>query len=348
MSAAAVAAATSAARIRCTRRLRVPLDELVVQPLDRGEVATSMASTAVSVVTWCLPVKYLQAKVHRRYEVESSFVDLQAASDEVANLGLVTVVCGQFSGLKTGFLERTLDPPPHSSVSLRISVVDRQHWHRTAWGVGSVCSSLFWGRFAKQICGVNMDFRNPVTVESKFNAEKEKYDSYSVKIPGLGFSMSLQDTGVTLLDPRAPLVEGFSDNESALRQLGLIPEVSFFGIGNSIYRQALWNTPMLPNVATLSAMEPGKLFTQFLGDDCPPPVGGAPIAAWLIKDVPETKIYKMESQRESDNDPDSMSYNGDRELTRRVEVKAMRRYFKFQETVRSRAVADVNGRELPR
>jgi hypothetical protein len=195
---------------------------------------------------------------------------------------------------------------------------------------------------------MNVDFKNPVKISADFNKEKDKYNNYSVEIPGLGFSMSLEDTGRTVLDPRTPLIEGFADNESALRHLGLIHELTFFGFGSILYRQALWSSPVLPNVANLTAMESGKLLSKFLGEDCPPPIGGAPIAAWLLDEVPETKIYELESHQENENYHDSTTYVGEREYTRRVETKAMRRHFKFQQAVRSRAVADIHGRELPR
>ena len=308
---------------------------------------TSMSSTAVSVVTWRIPLKFLQEKVHKRYEVDAPFVDSQAASEDQEKLGLVTLVCANFTGSKTGLVERVFDRPPHAALHLRVSVVDRVHWHRTVWGAGSVCNSLFWGKFARFVFNVDIECHHPVNISSTFNAEKGKYDSYAVDIPGMGFTMALDDTGTTLLQPDSPVVEGFSDNESALRQLGLIHEVNFYGLGRSIYRQALWNTPILPNVANVTKMEPGSLFTRFFGPDCPAPIG-PPIAAWVMNEIPETKVYKMEGMREAENDMDAVPYKGQQELTRRVEVKAMRRYFKFRSEVRNKSIADLRQGEQPR
>ncbi|KAK7195648.1 hypothetical protein NESM_000494200 [Novymonas esmeraldas] len=70
MSSSAGARAASSAVVRCTRRIRDPLNYLAMQPTDADQVTTTIRTTDVAMVTWYLPLHNLQYCLHKRYEAE--------------------------------------------------------------------------------------------------------------------------------------------------------------------------------------------------------------------------------------------------------------------------------------
>lgn len=371
---ASVAAAAGRAAIapttKCIRRIRCPIDHLIMNPLDMEQVTTRIHTKDVAILTWLFPVNRLQSIMHKRYEAES-FHELLAVEDNSSDhgaaaplvdgpalvdsttpiqpgdkLGFATLVIGNNIPESQGRLEKWLDPAPHATLSLRISVLDRIHWQRSSWLAGSICNSLCWGRFPKAIFDIPLDWKNEVKIDAKFNAQENKFDHYRVAVPGHNFSLTLEDTRRTLFEPSTPIVEGFLDNESALRQLALAREVNMSGSGNSVYRQTLWSTPCMPNLAEVTEMKCGSLFQHYLG--CAEPVRKQPVAAWLVDAVPETLIYGMEGHVEDENDPNSATTFGERSLVERVQKKAMNRYNDFRDDVRGKTYSDLDGKEMPR
>lgn len=380
VAASAVAAATTSSRAgailpttKCIRRIRCPIDHLIMNPLDTDHVNTRIHTKDVAILTWLFPVANLQSIIHKRYEAEAFHelltidgeggieppVAVQTSPTATApvsvpttplmpgdKLGFATLVIGKNIPNYQSRLEKWLDPAPHPTLSLRISVLDRIHWQRSSWLAGSICNSLCWGRFPKAIFDIPLDWKNEVKIDAKFNSQENKFDHYNVSIPGHGFSVTLEDTQKTLFEPTTPIVEGFLDNESALRQLALAREVNMPGLGNSVYRQTLWSTPCLPNIAQVTELKCGSLFQHYLG--CVEPARKEPIAAWLVDVVPETLIYSMEGHVEDENDPNSATTYGERSLVERVQKKAMNRYNDFRDDVRGKTYSDLDGKETPR
>lgn len=417
--------ATSAI-VRCTRRIRDPLNYLIMQPTDADQVSTSIRTTDAAMVTFYVPLHNLQHCLHRRYEAEqfgemilpkgvappmpkcltltqemageaaaarsgptvnpklimtandlrgqtgpsASPLSSEAATptnplrnqlnnyaneagEMVVPLGLVTLIAGLNYPAKQSRLERWLDPAPHGTLSLRVMVMDRIHWQRTSWLAGSICNSLCWGRLPQRIFSINLDYRNKVVISGgeaggnplTFDEEKQRYMTpMHVEVPGLGFKMSIEDTGKTLFDPNARIVDGFLDNESALHRLALSRELNMLGLGGSVYRQTLWSSPSLPNLGRLVQCQFGSLFEEHFG--CSPV--GDPVATWLVNAVDKTLIYKMEGEVEDENDPNSATTYGDRSLTERVQKKAMNRYNGFRDDIRGKTYSEMKGEELPR
>ncbi|ORC87979.1 uncharacterized protein TM35_000192230 [Trypanosoma theileri] len=379
-----ISGAAGASLARCTSRIRAPLDHLIMSPSDRDQITTSISTMDAAIVTWYMPLANLQPLLHKRYEAEqfgelisspigttttttsttnnntnttsssSSSVDGATAAAAAENadggnvpLGLVTLIAGNNYPKKQTLLERCLDPAPHPTISLRIAVIDRVHWQRTAWLAQSICRSLCWGRLPQRIFSINLDWRSDVSIESRFDWENGRYaeDGYTLRVPALNFCLSLRDTGGSPLDRRRPAVAGFRDNESALHRLALAREVNMAGLGGAVYRQPLWSTPSLPNTAEVKVFEPGELFTRCFGVN--PPVE-TPVAAWLLQNVEETLLYAVEGEVEDENEPNSATTYGDRSLTERVQKKAMNRYNGFRDEVRGKVYADIDGKELPR
>lgn len=56
--------------VRCTRRIRDPLNYLVMQPTDPDQVTTSIRTADAAMVTWYVPLHNLQYTLHKRYEAE--------------------------------------------------------------------------------------------------------------------------------------------------------------------------------------------------------------------------------------------------------------------------------------
>ncbi|KAG5504989.1 hypothetical protein JKF63_04436 [Porcisia hertigi] len=69
-SAGAAASVTAKMLVRCTRRIRDPLNYLVMQPTDPDQVTTSIRTSDVAMVTWFVPLHNLQCRLHKRYEAE--------------------------------------------------------------------------------------------------------------------------------------------------------------------------------------------------------------------------------------------------------------------------------------
>jgi hypothetical protein len=373
-AAAASRAAIAPTTTKCIRRIRCPIDHLIMNPLDTDQVNARIHTKDVAILTWLFPVANLQSIIHKRYEAEA-FHELLSL-DEVSQtsstegvpasaptatipvsvptaplapgdkLGFATLIIGKNVPQHQGRFEKWLDPAPHPTLSLRISVLDRIHWQRSSWLAGSICNSLCWGRFPKAIFDIPLDWKNEVKIDAKFNSAENKFDHYNVSIPGHNFSITLQDTQKTLFEPTTPIVEGFLDNESALRQLALAREVNMPGLGNSVYRQTLWSTPCLPNIAEVTELKCGSLFQHYLG--CVEPARREPVAAWLVDAVPETLIYSMEGHVEDENDPNSATTFGERSLVERVQKKAMNRYNDFRDDVRGKTYSDLGGKEMPR
>ncbi|KAG8348986.1 hypothetical protein TRVL_00203 [Trypanosoma vivax] len=382
--------------IRCTHRIRMPLDHLIMRPSDLDQKLTSIRTKDVAIVTWYMPLANLQQVLHRRYEAEQfgelslsveddlksqfglpeckkggplSSLGTEGVTKSVNNppaeelnggttnenpvpLGFVTLVAGRNYPKKQSWLERHLDSAPHPILSLRVAVVDRVHWQRTAWMVQSICPSICWGRIPQKIYSINLDWKNSVRIDAEFDEAVGMYSApFCLSVPGLNFHLALQDTGRTLLDPETPVVDGFCDNESALHRLSLPREVNMRGLGGSVYRQTLWCTPSLPNIAKVQQFQPGDLFRNCFGAD-PSTTSeiefARPVAAWLVREVEETLVYTMEGEVEDENEPNSATTYGDRSLTERVQKKAMNRYNDFRHEVRTRVYSDLNGTERPR
>ncbi|KPA85760.1 hypothetical protein ABB37_00116 [Leptomonas pyrrhocoris] len=435
--------------VRCTRRIRDPLNYLVMQPTDADQVTTSIRTVDAAMVTWYVPLHNLQYTLHKRYEAEQfgemilpkgvappaakpliptedvvktaagrrgpsivpNFMRMTASrpsgaeetatdtatvttssspptlstggnqlnnylnedGDTVVPLGLVTMIVGNNIPAKQSWLEKMVDPAPHPTLSMRVMVLDRIHWQRTSWLAGSICSSLCWGRLPQRIFSINLDFKNPVIISGGddttgvstsssdprkatttagsgrqplvFDAAAQRYTSpYQVDIPGLGFKLKLEDTGKTLFDASSRVVDGFLDNESALHRLALSREVNMLGLGGSVYRQALWSSPSLPNAGRVVECEFGSLFERYFG--CSPV--GNPVATWLVDSVDKTLIYQMEGEVEDENEPNSATTYGDRSLTERVQKKAMNRYNGFRDDIRRKTYSELSGGDVPR
>lgn len=324
------------------KRVRAPLDYLNMRALDTSQVVNTMSTKHVALVSWMMPVGALRTGIHKRFEVEA-FAEAPNG-DEKMPMGLVTLMLGQNIPSKTNFFERLVDPGPHYSMALRISTMDRVHWQRSIWCNHSVCKSIFWGKAPHDIYGLDIEFNSPVVIDAQFDKEAGKYSKYTAKVEKYGLEIELEDTGVPMLDPSIPTVPGFLDNESALKNIGMSREVCMKGVGGCVYRQTLWSTPSLPNNAKVVKCDVSGYFMERFGHA--PEFG--PVSAWLLDEVPETKVYQMEAQIESENDPNTATYFGDKALHERVQKKAMNRYNDFRDNVRTRSYSDIEGTEMPR
>lgn len=56
--------------LRCTRRIRDPLNYLIMQPTDLDQVTTAIATDHTALLTFYLPLHSAQYVLHRRYEAE--------------------------------------------------------------------------------------------------------------------------------------------------------------------------------------------------------------------------------------------------------------------------------------
>lgn len=360
----------SAMPARVVRRIRAPLDHLTMTALDTNQVVNTFSTKNIAMLSWFVPVSFLRTGVHRRYEVKP-FAEISrselpyelptpapsAAADEDAQddilrddpdapvqLGLVTMLLGQNVPSSQSFIERMLDPGPHSAMSLRITVEDRVHWQYTSWNHVSICKSIFWGKVPQGIYDIHLDYKNPVNIDATFDPSARVFTKYEASIAAHGLKIELEDTGIGMLDCSTPVVPGFLDNESAYKQLAAAREVNMRGMGGCVYRQSQWNTPTQPNVATIKTCEVDQFFVNMFGV---PPVG-PPVVSWLLDKVDETKVYQMEAQVESENDPSTATHFGDRSLHERVQKKAMNRFYGFSDNVRGKAYADMRGEEYQR
>jgi len=320
---------------RCVRRVRAPFDAISMQAKDLDKVVTCCSTADICILAWLLPQPVLQRLVHRRYDVETIF-----ETDAQGPLGIVSIAAGRSTPKQQSTLERFLDPPPHQVLSVRLNVVDKFVWQRTHWSVTSLSSSKSFGLFPQRAFGA-LHTPHPVQITSSFDTTNNRFDKYEVCIPGLNFFVSLKDLNRTVLD--GPIVEGFLDNESALKLIGHPFELNYRGVSGSIYRQPMWITPFSPNVAEVMQLETGTFFKDIFGEE---PVG-APLCAWLVDRVPETKIYQAESQAEFENDEYHLT-SQPRGAQVRVQRRATNRYESFRDGLRRRAYSDINEEEAPR
>jgi hypothetical protein len=319
------------------KRVRSPIDYLVMQPLDNEFVHATVSSKHVGMVHWFVPAAVLQQKVHNRYEVESF-----AADADGTEYGIMSMVTCSTTPWEQGRFQKLIDPAPHHTMSFKISVVDRVHWQRSSWQNCGFTSSKYFGRMPSWVYGIDI-LPNAVNISGDFNEEKGKYDRYEVSMPSKEFSFALEDQGQRLLDPKTRTVDGFVDNESALRVLFMHRESLMHGVGGVVHRQPMWSSCMEPSVASLKSIDKKFLQTLFNFDFEEPPV-----AVWMFHEVPETRIYTAETHVEDENDPASATHSGEKSLHNRVQQKAINRYHDFKDEVRGKTYSDINGTELPR
>ena len=322
------------------KRIQCPIDHLVMQSVDNSQVIRRVTAWDTCMITWLLPTSVVQRLAHPRYEVEGI-----ADHMEHGQLGFLTFVASQNSVLDPSWSERFWEPKPQPSASIRMTVVDRVHWQRTLWAIRSYSGSTTWGKIPKHVFGMDLNDQTAVTIDAKYNEGNQQYDFYRLKIPHFKLDIGLEDSGVGVLHPTNPIVPGFQDNESALRILAMGRETNFRGYGGMVYRQPFWASPAHPNVAKMSA---DSTVDEFLKSEANVASLGPPVAAWVIRHVPEIKLYQVEAQVEDENEPHSASHYGDKSLSDRVQRKAMNRYFNFRDEVRDKAYSDIEGREIPR
>ena len=357
--------------LKIVRRIRAPLDHLTMSALDTNQVVNTFSTKNIAMLAWLVPVSHLRTNVHRRYEVKPfaeiprselpyeltpaapSAATAEAGEDDDINrddpdapvpLGLVTMLLGQNIPGTQSFFERMIDPGPHTAMSLRITVEDRIHWQFSSWNHMTMCKSTFWGKVPQQIYDIHLDYKNPVKIDANFDTAANIFSKYEASIDAHGLKIELEDTGVGMLDASVPIVPGFLDNESAYKQLAAAREVNMRGMGGCVYRQTQWNTPTQPNVAKIKTCDVDQYFINMFGV---PPVG-PPVVSWLLDKVDETKVYQMEAQVESENEPSTATHFGDRSLHERVQKKAMNRFYGFSDNVRGKAYADIRGDEYQR
>lgn len=348
--------------MRLLKRIHAPIDQLVMQPTDMEFVKARTTAINGCIVSWLLPVASLQQFCHPRYEIEAI-----AEHPEHGRLGLLTVCASMNRLLHPGWLDRILDGGEwQPSLSLRVNVMDRVHWQRTYWGIRSYCKSRRWGSIPRRVLGIDLNNNDAVEIDTEFVPAPAapaavsgqappngaaataprvgRYARFNVAIPTLDLELQFADTGVDVLAPEAPPVLGFTDNESALRILAMARETNTYGEAGMVYRQPYFATPVMPSVANVRIVRDGF----FLKELKTPLVLQEPIAAWLINEVEEIKLYREEASVEEENEPNTSTHFGDKTLHNRVQQKAMNRYFAFREEVRQKSYADIEGRETPR
>lgn len=330
--------------IRVTRRVRSVIDYLAMQSFDSATIVNNIHTSHSALLAFYVPLANLQNRTHRRFEVERFAEWTPPQSSVAVPLGLATVLVGVNKPQVSTLLDRWLDPGPYPCLNVRIVVIDRVQWQRTVWAAHSICKSLCWGRLPQKLYGISMDYQHPVHVDSEFDATLGHYTKYVATVPGRGVHIELEDTKVPLLTRGNRVVDGFLDNESALKVLGLGREVVMRGIGGECYRQPLWSTPTHPNLAKPVKVEVTKLFEDVF--DCAPV--GDPIVSWLVDEVPNTQIFQIEGQIEEENDAFQSVKVGERMLVERVQKKAQNRYNAFRDDVRAKAYSELRGEELPR
>lgn len=361
---ASATAATAASKgLVFQKRILSHFDSLALAPTDLTTIQSTTTSHNVALVSWLLPVGRLQQLVHSRFEVETI-----ARDNEDTPYGLLTMVSSQFELPNTErrtLYERMTEPKVVTQVVYKTSVVDRQHWHRTAWTFFSASSSALWARNPRKLYGIDIDLFNVKITAPKFDEERSCYggagelteeekkgaakqsnnrDSYyTLEVPDDGLKLSLKDSGRNLFDHRVRVTDGFVDNESALRVVGMHRESIMWGHEGSLVRQPAWSTPILPNTASLvpATFSPGRSMSERFGiaqEDFPT----TPLVCWLVQRIPKTYIYAVESMIEEENDMSGgWSSQGEQPFQDRVQKRAQNRYDVFKGELRSRVYEDL-------
>jgi hypothetical protein len=182
-------------------------------------------------------------------------------------------------------------------------------------------------------------------IDTTFDDNQSRYEKFTVAIPEMDFSIEVEDTGNTIFDKDVPVVDGFVDNESALRYLAVQREVNLMGVAGQVFRQPMWSTPVLPNVARVTSCNFGIFFERFCNEVNPV---GDPVAAWLVREVPETVLMLVEGGVEDEMNDFDASNRSQKAIGERVQRRALNRYNNFRETIRRRAYSDIKQTEAPR
>jgi hypothetical protein len=322
------------------KRVYSPIDHLTMQSVDNSQVAARIRAYDTCLVSWFLPTSILQQFCHPRYEVEP-----YAFTKEKGGIGILTLCGSRNTLLEKKTIDNFLEPKPQPSVSLRVSVVDRVHWQRSLWEIRSYAHSVRWARVPRWIYGIDIDDKTHIEIDTEFDEATKRYKKYELRIPTYDLNLKLEDTGVGVMDRSTPIVPGFLDNESAMKLLAMQTETNTRGEGGCIYRTPYWASPVHPNVAK---MLPDSEVDTFLTMEVNSPTLGPPIAAWLVRDIPEIKLYQVEAHVEDENDPNSASHFGEKTLHGRIQTRVLNRHNAFRDELRAKVYSDIEGKEVPR
>jgi hypothetical protein len=333
------------------QRIISHFDSLILQPTDQPRVMVKMRSRNMAVLSFLMPTVKLQERVHGRFEVETMAVDADGKP-----YGILTAVVSEFSvveSLRRTFFEKVLEDPWIGQLALKTSVVDRMNWDRTSWHFTSFLRSKHWGEFPRTAYGVDMR-PHKVTVKAEYAAAggpqqtaaaaaagaggiAARCTSYVAECPDIGFRLRLEDTGVGLLDRDVRTTDGFVDNESALRVIGMGRETVSRGNEGVCFRTGLWSTPVVPNLARIVEFTPGRRVCDLFDvteDEFP---SKAPIAVWLAHEIPETFVYQTESQIEGENEPNDYTDQNDQTFADRAQRRSMNRTMDLQDEIRRKS-----------
>lgn len=322
------------------QRVICHFDSLCLKPTDLGEVTNIVRSRNLGMITFLIPSRNLQELVHPRFEVEDMAIDQATGTP----YGILTAIVSEFSPSqksKKSLFERLFEPEWIPQLVLKTSVIDRHTWNRTAWHFRSYLKSSQWQDFPRKVYG--LDLRpDPVSLAgTKFNEEKDMFESFKAECPNIGFKLGLEDTGVSVLDPDARVVDGFVDNESALRVIIMHRESLMRGNEGTCFRTGVWSTPVIPNVANVTDFSIGRQICDLfeLPEDQFPV--DSPLCAWCVKDIPSTFVYQAESTVEDENEPNDWTDQNEKTYTDRAQRKAMNRNHEMKDEIRMKAYRDM-------
>lgn len=322
------------------QRIICHFDTLCLKPTDLETVTTTVTSKDIGIVSFLVPSKNLQELVHQRYEVEDLAYDQSTGTP----YGLLTCITSQFSvtdkKMKQGWFNRFFESEWIGQMILKTSVIDRHTWNRTAWHFRSYLKSPQWQNFPQKMYGIDLRSAK-VNLDTKFNEEKNVFDRYYSEVPDIDFRMELEDTGVSVLDPEAKCVNGFVDNESALRVIAMHRESLMRGNEGTCFRTGVFSTPVIPNIATVKDFSIGRKVCDLfdLSEDQFPTE--APLCAWVVKDLPKTLVYQCESMVEDENEEHNWTDQNEKTYNDRAQKKTMNRNEAMQEEVRQKAYKEI-------
>lgn len=322
------------------QRIICHFDELCLRPTDIQTVTNVVTSKNVGLISFLIPSKNLQELVHPRYEVE----DLAFDQSTGTAYGLLTCITSQFSvqdeKSKKSLFNRLFEPEWIGQLVLKTSVVDRHTWNRTAWHFRSYLKSPQWQDFPQKVYGIDLRSAK-VDFNAKFNKEQNKFDCYSSAVPEIDFNLELEDTGTSVLDPEARCVNGFVDNESALRVIAMHRESLMRGNEGTCFRTGVFSTPVIPNIAEVKSFNIGRKVCDLfdLAEDEFP--SEAPLCAWCVKEVPKTLVYQCESMIEDENEEHNWTDQNEKTYNDRALRRTMNRNEDMRDEIRFKAYRDI-------
>jgi hypothetical protein len=342
------AAAAAAKSVSFQKIIHSPINFRTMQVVDRDTIITTFTAKNVLTVAWLCPMRQLQQLIHKRFEVEVVATDEETKE----GLGILIMVAGRrVPEVHGSWFNRQFLCKPHDVVNFQALVVDRFHWKRTMWNLGSFCTSLAWAQIPRYAYGItSINASHNIRVTADLNRDANRNGSYECNVDGV-FTLKAKESAYNLFDADADLTPGFTDNESALNVLGLPRESLSFGVGGFVNRQPAWTPLFNPTLAGGVSVELTPQSDAVLGEMIggPLPLNRPPLAAWLMDELDECLVFTPEADIESENDPSQYGTGqlGERGVNMRVTTRAVARSRSFASELRSKAYGAAEGR-VPR